>query len=80
MAALGTIPAIGAPPAPLNPATLIVTNYQIHRGLVLGAITVAPDRHVGNPPLISPVTDYIVRQTRILYKQIWPGRGQRFPQ
>lgn len=76
MADLGTIPAIytHTPPVVLHP----ITGYTIHRGLILGAL---PIRNViVAVARISPLSDYVVRQIRVLFRQIWPARGQRFPQ
>jgi hypothetical protein len=79
MAALGTITHIHTPrqdsPSPLYP----ISDYDIQRGRPLGTITVRPG-HTFQPVLRGPVSDYVVRQIRVLYRQLWPSHGQRFPQ
>lgn len=79
MAHLGTITAIFTPqdnrPSPVLP----VTDYNIIRGRFLGAVELIDARIVA-PVLHSPLTTYVVRQIRILYRQLWPSHGQRFPQ
>ncbi len=61
-----------------QPDHLLVGTYRIHRGIHLGGIGVFV------PPVKTPVlhavTNYIVRQIRIIYRQLWPAHGQRFPQ
>lgn len=79
VAALGTIPVVlgGAPPT--TPAYVPITDYDVNRGSVLGTIsTIAVP--LTNPPVTAPLTDYVVRQLRVLYRQLWPSHGQRFPQ
>jgi hypothetical protein len=79
MAALGTIDL--RDPFPVADAELLpITDYNVVRGAFLGTITLrdpeyplAFDRH----PIEGP---YIVRQIRIIYRQLWPAYGQRFPQ
>jgi len=76
MAALGTLTV--ADITRHDPERLPVSNYKIHRGLHLGAISVytPPVR----TPLLHSVSNYVVRQIRIIYRQLWPAHGQRFPQ
>ncbi len=79
MADLGTITSIYLPPQDPNQPTVLVSNYQIHRGRPLGAIAVNPNpKH--QPTLHQPVANYLVRQLRVLFRQLWPTHGQRFPQ
>lgn len=55
-----------------------ITDYTIVRGHYLGAIS--------GRPITKPVSkghtlsNYIVRQIRVVYRQLWPSHGQRFPQ
>lgn len=75
MADLGVIPSVRTlVEVPRFP----VTNYSVQRGNDLGAIgiRVLPER----VERVAPLTGYIVRQTRILFRQLWPSHGQRFPQ
>lgn len=62
-------------PAPLT----LISEYEVIRGRPLGAISVVVNR-VFQPALVIPLTTYLVRQLRILYRQLWPSHGQRFPQ
>jgi hypothetical protein len=80
MAHLGTITDIHVPrsvtrPFPLTP----ISDYDVVRGKFLGEI-VAVDNRPPTPTLIGPLTGYVVRQIRVLYRQLWPSHGQRFPQ
>lgn len=78
MAHLGTIsnvhPADGNQPRPV----VQITDYNIERGRPLGAISVKPTDH--EPDMRGPLSGYVVRQIRVLYRQLWPSHGQRFPQ
>jgi len=58
---------------------LPIADYTIVRGNYLGTLTVHPVlSKVG--PRTSAVGNYIVRQLSIVYRQLWPNHGQRFPQ
>ena len=76
MAALGALPVATVPNQPtiLDP----LSAYTVHRGMVLGRLLtiVFPAR----TPIFHAVANYIVRQISIVYRQLWPVRGQRFPQ
>lgn len=75
MADLGTLPVYThTPPVP----RVAVTDYDIHRGLALGALLVKSGSH--RPAYVKPLTEYVVRQLRVIYRQLWPDHGQRFPQ
>lgn len=78
MAALGTIshvkPSDGSQPRPV----LQITDYNIERGRPLGAVLVKGPDH--EPTMISPLLGYVIRQIRVVYRQLWPSHGQRFPQ
>ena len=78
MAALGTLTTYtfeGTRPAPVYPVSL----YKIHRGLTLGSLPIKVTVRFA-PILHGPLATYVVRQIRILYRQLWPSHGQRFPQ
>jgi hypothetical protein len=76
MADLGTVPVVDAGHA--NPAVLPLSIYTVHRGIHLTSISTI------QPPVLTPtlhvMSNYVVRQIRILYRQLWPAHGQRFPQ
>ncbi len=77
MADLGVIPGIHVPID--NPPTIAPLNdYRINRGLAFGAVGIYSVED--NPPFRSTLANYIVRQTRILFRQLWPAHGQRYPQ
>jgi hypothetical protein len=78
MADLGTLPEYPAQPSRPDPL-LSVSNYKIHRGMELGEITTVINELV-TPVLHHPLANYIIRQIRIIYRQLWPTHGQRFPQ
>jgi hypothetical protein len=79
MAALGTV-------APLDPTVVVrpvlvpLANYQVVRGHHIGPVTVYDPKARFTPALVTPVNGYVVRQLRVIFKQIWPNHGQRFPQ
>lgn len=76
MADLGTLTIRDVPP--FIPTRLPVPAYQIVRGHFLGEIGT---RDV--PPTIPDrptAVNYIVRQLIVVYRQLWPSHGQRFPQ
>lgn len=78
MADLGTI-TLRDPFPPIRPALLPISHYRIIRGRFLGTVALR------NPVLpvtvlVSIAGPYIVRQIRIIYRQLWPSHGQRFPQ
>lgn len=79
MAALGTVEL--RDPFPVATATRIpISDYNIIRGKYLGVIV---ERDPGYPlrfGMTGDVGTYIVRQIRVLYRQLWPSHGQRFPQ
>lgn len=78
MAALGTITEIW--PTQVSPRPLkLISDYDIHRGLELGAIEMIDNRQF-TPALHYPLSSYIVRQIRVIFRQLWPTHGQRFPQ
>lgn len=79
MAALGTIPNVLETVEPTNPALLDVTDYNVNRGSYLGVIQTI-EALPTNPTDLGIVSNYVVRQIRILYRQLWPSHGQRFPQ
>ena len=77
MAALGTIP---LKPLPIERATLLpVTDYDVVRGRYLGAIELR-DPTPPDADYQATLTGYVVRQIRVLFRQLWPAKGQRFPQ
>jgi hypothetical protein len=79
MAHLGTIPFIYTQPSTTPTPLLVVSDYNINRGRPLGPLSVYDIRGF-EPTLIGPLTGYVVRQLRVLYRQLWPAHGQRFPQ
>jgi hypothetical protein len=78
MAALGVVP-LRDPFPPLKAELLPVTDYDVVRGRYLGEITIY-DPAFALPEWNPALASYIVRQIRILYRQLWPTHGQRFPQ
>lgn len=79
MATLGTITDLPTQDEESPRPIVAITKYTINRGFPLGAIVVtSADAH--QEPTVTPLENYIVRQTRILYRQLWPWHGQRFPQ
>lgn len=77
MAALGTIDERPLPP--VTAELLPITDYNVVRGKYLGTIT-ERDPFVPLGDLTSDLGTYIVRQIRVVYRQLWPAHGQRFPQ
>lgn len=78
MAYLGVISGTYTPAPDRNSALVLVTDYNINRGRPLGAVAVIVNRR---PDIDYPlVSNYIIRQLRIIYRQLWPTHGQRFPQ
>jgi hypothetical protein len=74
MAALGTVNPLDLE----GPITLVpIEDYQINRGLVLGELAVLD---LGGPIELSAPNNYIVRMLSVVYRQLWPSHGQRFPQ
>lgn len=78
MADLGTVP-LRDPFPPAQAELLPITDYDIIRGRFLGTIG-THDPSFPLPEWNSALSTYIVRQIRILYRQLWPPYGQRFPQ
>lgn len=77
MAALGTIP---LKPLPIERAELLpITDYDVVRGRYLGAIQLR-DATPLDPDYRATLSGYVVRQIRVLFRQLWPAKGQRFPQ
>lgn len=78
MADLGTIE-LRDPYPPVRADLLPVSHYRVVRGKYLGAIGL---HDASFPPdtYLSTLSTYIVRQIRIIYRQLWPAYGQRFPQ
>lgn len=78
MAALGTIAVV---PNPIldGPATQAITDYDVVRGRYLGTIATQNNPQQRNPELHG-VGGYVVRMIRVVYRQLWPTHGQRFPQ
>lgn len=77
MTALGTITT--RPVLEKIPTRIPISAYTVVRGNYLGTITThaALDRI---PLRTNAVSDYVVRQLSIIYRQLWPSHGQRFPQ
>lgn len=78
MADLGTVP-LRDPFPPERAVLLPVTDYDVVRGRFLGTIALY-DPSFPLPERTPALSTYIVRQIRILYRQLWPSHGQRFPQ
>lgn len=78
MAALGTIE-LRDPFPPAQAELLPVSHYRVVRGKYLGAIGLH-DASFPADDYNSALTTYIVRQIRVIYRQLWPAYGQRFPQ
>lgn len=77
MAALGTVTLRNG--AHALPAKLAITKYTITRGRFLGIVT-ERSALIKSATKITPITNYIVRQITVVYRQLWPTHGQRFPQ
>jgi hypothetical protein len=74
MAALGTVNVLGLDgPITLTP----ITDYQIQRGRFIGELTVID---LAGPIELRTPGNYIVRMLSVVYRQLWPSHGQRFPQ
>lgn len=79
MSHLGTIPL--RDPFPVAKAALLpVTDYDVVRGRYLGAVTLRDPAYPLAFERRATLSNYIIRQTRILFTQLWPPYGQRFPQ
>lgn len=76
MADLGTLELLDPVTVPL-PLEL-VTDYDVTRGNYLGEISLL--EVVTEPLDLREPQNYIVRALSILYRQLWPSHGQRFPQ
>lgn len=75
MAALGTVPVLDlAPPTALQTPSA----YTVERGNYLGVIS-AIMSHADTVETRAP-SNYIVRQLTVIFRQLWPAYGQRFPQ
>lgn len=73
LGAIGTVTVLHSNP-PLTPLAVVT----IHRGIHLGTISaIVPARLTA---VLHSTSDYVVRQLRIVYRQLWPNHGQRFPQ
>lgn len=79
MADLGVVP-LRDPFPVARPELLPVTDYDVVRGRYLGAITLREPDYPLAFERRATLSNYIVRQTRILFAQLWPPYGQRFPQ
>ena len=79
MAALGTIANVYPTPVDRPTPTYAVSLYKIHRGLQFGSLTVGTAQLI-RVAVVEPLTNYVIRQIRIIFKQLWPSHGQRFPQ
>lgn len=78
MADLGTITNIW--PTRVSPRPLeAVSDYDINRGLDLGPIEIIDNRQF-IPEVHFPIVGYVVRQIVVVFRQLWPQHGQRFPQ
>lgn len=77
MAALGTVPVHDD--TIFQPTLLPISDYNVSRGRPLGAV-VLYNNQIKQPTLVPSLTGYVVRQIRVLFRQLWPARGQRFPQ
>lgn len=77
MTALGAIDERALPV--VTAENLLITDYNVVRGKYLGAIS-ERDPFVPLGDLTSDLGTYIVRQIRVVYRQLWPAHGQRFPQ
>jgi len=76
MAALGIVTT--RVPTEQRAVRVPVSAYTVVRGNYLGGLTlrVPPPR----APKRATLDNYIVRQISIVYRQLWPNHGQRFPQ
>lgn len=79
MAALGAVPVIGDK-NPLPPTRLFPSNYRLVRGRFIGPVTPHVQAYPARPVYISTLGNYLIRQIRIVYRQLWPDHGQRYPQ
>ena len=77
MAALGAVTPVEIG-RPLPSVVFPVTDYNVVRGKYLGEVTVFEPSHP--VPILHEASNYIVRQIRVVYRQLWPNHGQRFPQ
>lgn len=75
LGAVGLLPHFPRVRAELQP----ISKYNVVRGSYLGVISLR-DPDLVRATLLSPVNGYVVRQIRVLFRQLWPARGQRFPQ
>lgn len=74
MADLGTVGTLELDgPITLTP----ITDYQIERGRYIGVLTPLDLR---GPIDMHTPGNYIVRMLSVVYRQLWPTHGQRFPQ
>lgn len=64
---------------PARAELLPISHYRVVRGKFLGSIA-ERDPSLPFPVWNSNLGGYVVRQIRILYRQLWPSHGQRFPQ
>lgn len=76
MTALGTVTV--RPPRDVSVVRLPITDYKVTRGNYLGTLTVK--QPMKRAPRQANIDNYVVRQISILYRQLWPSHGQRFPQ
>lgn len=79
MAALGTIANVYPAPIDRPTPTYSVSLYKIHRGLQFGPLTLGTAQLI-RVVVVVPLSNYVIRQIRIIFKQLWPIHGQRFPQ
>lgn len=77
MAYLGEL-VVRIPTARPRIAPVTVDDYNINRGFYLGELEVKSARLPRAEKV--PANGYVVRQLRILFRQLWPAYGQRFPQ
>lgn len=74
MAALGVVTPLELDgPIALTP----ITDYQVERGRYLGVV---PTLDLVGPIELHDPGNYIVRMLSVVYRQLWPTHGQRFPQ
>jgi hypothetical protein len=78
MAALGAVTPRPSFP-PVRATLLPITDYDVVRGRFLGAVT-PRDAAIVRPELNTDLSGYVVRQIRVIFRQLWPTHGQRFPQ
>ncbi len=77
MAALGAVTLRN--PAITRTTLEPITAYTVERGNFLGPITLRSPLTT-QADYLPTVALYLVRQLSIVYRQIWPPHGQRFPQ